>query len=83
MPRNLVLERLSELNEIQDGITARKRDDLIGVQVEVLVDEIGVGRTWREAPEIDGVVSIPEDLPVGGSSVLTVTGAIGPDLEAS
>ena len=83
VPAGLVAERLAELGELQDGITARRRDELIGCEVEVLVDEPGVGRTWREAPEIDGVVMVPEALPVGGFHFVTVTGALGPDLEAA
>ena len=79
----LVAERLGELTEIQDRITADRRDELIGRTVRVLVDEPGVGRTHREAPEIDGVVSVPEDLPVGTFQSVTVTGALGPDLEAA
>ena len=79
----LVAERLGELTEIQDRITADRRDALIGRTVEVLVDEPGVGRTHREAPEIDGVVSVPDDLPVGTFQSVTVTGALGPDLEAA
>jgi hypothetical protein len=49
----------------------------------VLVDEPGVGRTHREAPEIDGVVLVPESLPSGSFASLTVTAALGPDLEAA
>ena len=79
----LMAERLGELTEIQDRITADRRDELIGRTVEVLVDEPGVGRTHREAPEIDGVVSVPADLPVGTFQSVTVTGALGPDLEAA
>jgi len=79
----LMAERLGELTEIQDRITADRRDELIGRTVRVLVDEPGVGRTHREAPEIDGVVSVPEDLPVGTFQSVTVTGALGPDLEAA
>ena len=78
----LMAERLGKLTEIQDRITADRRDELIGRTVEVLVDEPGVGRTHREAPEIDGVVSVPEDLAVGTFQSVTVTGALGPDLEA-
>ena len=33
-----------------------------GAVVEVLVDEPGVGRSHREAPEIDGIVAVPDDL---------------------
>ena len=83
VPAPLVAERLRELGELQDAITASKRDALIGRQVEVLVDEPGWGRTHREAPEIDGLVEVPADLPVGEFATLTVTGAAGPDLEAA
>ena len=79
----LVAERLRELSEVQDAITAQRRDALIGQSVEVLVDEPGVGRTWREAPEIDGIVQVSEDLPVGTVATVTVTGALGPDLETA
>jgi len=79
----LMADRLAELRELQDQITAAKRDELIDSKVEVLVDEPGVGRTHREAPEIDGVISIPETLAVGSFATLTVTGAFGPDLEAA
>jgi ribosomal protein S12 methylthiotransferase len=78
----LVQERLAELGQLQDGITARRRDALIGSAVEVLVDAPGVARSHREAPEIDGIVSVPGDLPVGELVKVTITGAAGPDLEA-
>jgi ribosomal protein S12 methylthiotransferase len=79
----LVAERLAELRERQDGITARRRDALIGQVIEVLVDAPGVARGHREAPEIDGIVAVPADLPVGGLVKVRVDGAAGPDLEAS
>jgi ribosomal protein S12 methylthiotransferase len=78
----LVAERLRECTELQDGITARRRDELLGATVEVLVDAPGEGRTYREAPEIDGIVSVPADLPVGSFAEVVVTGADGPDLVA-
>jgi ribosomal protein S12 methylthiotransferase len=79
---DLVAERLRELTELQDSITAARRDDLIGQTVSVLVDEPGIGRTHREAPEIDGVVRISADLDVGAFYDVVITGALGPDLEA-
>jgi ribosomal protein S12 methylthiotransferase len=78
----LVAERLAELRELQDEITARKRDELIGSRVEVLVDAPGIARSHREAPEIDGIIGVPEHLAPGTFASLTVTGALGPDLEA-
>tara|TARA_Y100001970_G_C14226073_1_gene855758 strand:+ start:1336 stop:2580 length:1245 start_codon:yes stop_codon:yes gene_type:complete len=79
--RSLVLERLKELTSMQDEITSLKRDSLIGEKVSVLVDSRGVGRTYREAPEIDGIVSVPDSCKVGEFVDLIVNGAIGPDLE--
>jgi ribosomal protein S12 methylthiotransferase len=78
----LVAERLAELRELQDRITAARRDELIGSTVEVLVDAPGQGRTYREAPEIDGIVSVPDELPVGELVEVTVLDALGPDLVA-
>lgn len=78
----LVAERLAELTELQDAITAWHRQALIGQKVEVLVDAPGTARTHREAPEIDGVVRVPARLPVGEMAAVVVTGAEGPDLEA-
>ncbi|MBI1843207.1 MAG: 30S ribosomal protein S12 methylthiotransferase RimO [Actinobacteria bacterium] len=78
----LVVERLSELSERQDAITAARRDALIGREVEVLVDVAGVGRTYREAPEIDGIVHLPDDLAPGTLVDVVVSAAEGPDLTA-
>jgi len=76
-------ERLAELRELQDGITGAKRDLLVGSEVRVLVDEPGIGRSHREAPEIDGVIVVPDTLEVGDFHDLTVTATMGPDVEAS
>ena len=76
-------ERLAELGEMQDAITAHRRDMLVGRRVEILVDEPGVGRTHREAPEIDGVVHVPAGLAAGTFAEVTVTAAVGCDLEAA
>ena len=80
VPAELALERLRECAELQDAITAAKRDDLIGTTHEVLVDAPGQGRTVHEAPEIDGIVNVPDDLAVGSLVDVTITGAEGPDL---
>ena len=72
--------RLAELRELQDDITARRRDDCIGTTQRVLVDEPGVARSHREAPEIDGVVNVPEDLTVGEFHHVEIVDAMGPDL---
>ena len=88
----VVAERLRELGEVQDAVTAAARQELVGKTLEVLVDgsEPGtgdvVGRTYREAPEIDGVVRLETSAaPVAPGSVVwaRATAAEGPDLVAT
>jgi ribosomal protein S12 methylthiotransferase len=81
--QSLMNERIAELREMQDNITASRRDDLIGETVNVLVDEQGIGRTHREAPSIDGVVHVSDDLEVGKFYDVTIADAMGPDLLAT
>lgn len=78
----LMNERIAELREMQDNITAVRRDALIGRTVEVLVDEVGIGRTHWEAPSIDGIVHVSRDLPVGEFANVMIVDAMGPDLVA-
>jgi ribosomal protein S12 methylthiotransferase len=82
VPVALAAERLSELREMQDRITAARRDELIGTTIEVLVDEMGVARSHREAPEIDGIITVPDHLAVGKFHTVVITDSEGPDLVA-
>lgn len=82
VPASLALERLRECAELQDGITAERRDLLVGARRQVLVDAPGRGRTVHEAPEIDGIVHLPEDTVAGELLDVMVTAAVGPDLYA-
>ena len=79
---SLMHERLAELREMQDDITARRRDELIGTTARVLVDEPGVARSTREAPEIDGIIEVPAHLAVGQFQTVRIVDANGPDLMA-
>lgn len=74
--------RIAELRELQDDITSERRDALLGEVIEVLVDEPGVARSFREAPEIDGVVLVPEHLEVGRFHTVRVEEAMGPEITA-
>ena len=82
VPVGLMNERLAELRELQDSITAQRRDDLIGKKMTVLIDETGVARSHREAPEIDGVVHVSETLAVATFVEVEIADALGPDLVA-
>jgi ribosomal protein S12 methylthiotransferase len=83
----LMRERLRECGDLQDPITDAARRALVGDTVDVLVDAEtpdGLeGRTYREAPEIDGIVRIVRAHGRPGATVRArVTGAAGPDLDA-
>ena len=80
--RGLMEHRLAELRELQDDITAANRDRLIGRTLRVLVDEPGIARSVREAPEIDGVVHVGHDVGVGTFAEVEIVDALGPDLVA-
>lgn len=82
VPVGLMNERLAELREIQDAMTAESRDALLGETITVLVDEPGIARSVREAPEIDGVVQVPDHLEVGRFHSVTIEQVFGPDLIA-
>ena len=93
VPDALVRERLGECAAVQEPVTEAARLALVGETVSVLVDGLDddgalVGRTYREAPEIDGVVRLvdagPDAFARPGAIVdATVCGVAGPDLEAA
>ncbi|MGQ0848153.1 MAG: 30S ribosomal protein S12 methylthiotransferase RimO [Actinomycetota bacterium] len=62
-----VAERHRYLSEIQEKITADANAGQIGRTLEVLVDQVEdgvpVARSYREAPEIDGVISLDTGSP--------------------
>ncbi|MBM3673288.1 MAG: 30S ribosomal protein S12 methylthiotransferase RimO [Actinobacteria bacterium] len=91
-PAELVGEWLRECDEVQTPITEGARDALVraGVELEVLVDGVdddtgdAVGRTHREAPEIDGVVRLEGAASRPGVVVRAkATDALGVDLVAN
>lgn len=79
----LVAERIHELRERQDEITAECQDARIGSTARVLVDQPGIARSAAEAPEIDGIIEVPEDLAVGEFHEVAITDSLGVDLRAA
>ncbi|MFK7917461.1 MAG: 30S ribosomal protein S12 methylthiotransferase RimO [Ilumatobacter sp.] len=79
----LMNRRLVELRELQDDITASRRDALIGTSLSVLVDAPGVARSHLEAPEIDGIIHVPLDCTPGEMITVDIVDALGPDLVAA
>jgi ribosomal protein S12 methylthiotransferase len=82
VPTSLALERLAECSELQDAITSRARDDLVGKTRTVLVDSPGNARSVHEAPEIDGIIAVPSELAAGEFHEVVITGSFGTDLLA-
>lgn len=82
VPHELALERLREVAELQDAITARRRDMLVGTTQRVLVDAPGVARSVRECPEIDGIIMVDSTLEVGSFYEVSIVASHGTDLEA-
>jgi ribosomal protein S12 methylthiotransferase len=54
----------------------------VGTTVKVLVDEAGVARGEADAPDIDGRVYVPRDVPVGHFATVTINGHHDYDLLA-
>ena len=79
------LERLRHLQAVQDEITKARNAAQVGTTVEVLVDQVEegqpVGRSYRQAPEIDGVILLDRGTS-GDWLTAEIRGAFGTDLEA-
>jgi len=61
-------ERLAKFMTVQAGISTAKLKQKIGKEYQILIDEIGadgaIGRTYADAPEIDGVVHLTDQFDV-------------------
>jgi ribosomal protein S12 methylthiotransferase len=87
LPQSVKDERYERLMEHQRGISLAKNRAMVGRELDVLIegaaDGISVGRSYRDAPEVDGVVLVQQELPVARMARLRVTGAMEYDLMAS
>jgi ribosomal protein S12 methylthiotransferase len=77
-------ERYERLMALQQPISLSKNQLLVGKTFDVLTegqgDGLTVGRTYRDAPEIDGLVVIEGDVPPGEFVPVRITGAMEYDL---
>lgn len=84
VPPEVKEERKARLMEQQQRISLKKNQFFIGKTLNVLVegkgDGISLGRSYRDAPEIDGMVIVEGDLPVGEMVPVRITGAMAYDL---
>lgn len=79
-------ERWERLMALQQEISLRRNKAQIGRTLEVLVEGYGDGvtlaRSYRDAPEVDGYVLIPAELPLETFVEVRVSGALEYDLIA-
>jgi ribosomal protein S12 methylthiotransferase len=84
IPAEIKQERYAALMELQESISLRRNQSFIGKQLDVLIegsnDGISVGRSYRDAPEIDGMVFVENKAPVGSIVPVIIGGALPYDL---
>ena len=84
VPAEVKQERFEELMELQQGISMQVNQSYVGKTLDVLVEGrdkgISIGRSYRDAPEIDGLVFIEGDVKIGELIPVRITGAMAYDL---
>src|SRR5690606_22662350 len=84
VPDDVKEARRDLLMQTQQGISLQRNQALVGRTLDVLVEgkdkHISLGRSYRDAPETDGMVLVEGDLPVGEIVPVRITGAMEYDL---
>jgi ribosomal protein S12 methylthiotransferase len=87
VPEEVKVERRRRLMELQQRISLEKNQALVGRTLPVLIegsnDGLSLGRSYRDAPEIDGLVIIEGEIPAGEIVPARVTGALAYDVSAT
>lgn len=77
-------DRRERLMAVQQHISLAKNQVLVGRMLDVLVEGqeegLSVGRSYRDAPEVDGLVLVQAELPVGQIIPVRITAALEYDL---
>lgn len=84
VPPEVKQERYERFMELQQNISLQVNQSYVGKTLDVLVegfnDGVSIGRSYRDAPEIDGYVVVEEKLTVGEIVPVKITGAMAYDL---
>jgi ribosomal protein S12 methylthiotransferase len=84
VPAPVKQERFERLMELQQPISLQVNQSYVGKTLDVLVEGfdngISIGRSYRDAPEIDGMVLIEGKANVGDIVPVKITGAMAYDL---
>ena len=86
VPKKVKTERMDAIMMLQQGINLRKNEALIGSRERVLIDfhsedDTSIGRTYRDAPEVDNSVRIDGKLPIGDFVDVKITQASEYDMK--
>ena len=86
VPAEVIAERYERTMLVQQEISMARNEEQLGRELSILVegaaDDLSVGRSYRDAPEIDGLVLLPGELPVGEFARARIVGAQEYDLTA-
>ena len=84
VPADVKQARFEKLMELQQGISMQINQSYVGKTLDVLVEGrdkgIAIGRSYRDAPEIDGMVFVEGDAQIGEIVPVKITGAMAYDL---
>lgn len=84
LPEEVKQERYERLMEMQQAISLKRNQLHVGRILEVLIegqgDGLTLGRSYRDAPEIDGMVILEGTAPVGEFVPVKIDGALTYDL---
>ena len=84
VPAAVKEERRDRLMTLQQKISLERNQTFLGESLPVLIegcgDGISLGRSYRDAPEIDGMVIVEEEIPAGEMVQVRITGALEYDL---
>lgn len=84
VPAEVKQERYERLMELQQNISLQVNQSYVGKTLDVLVEGfdngISIGRSYRDAPEIDGLVFIEGKAKTGEIVPVRITGAMAYDL---
>ncbi len=84
VPASVKQERFERLMELQQNISLQVNQSYVGKTLEALIEGfdngISIGRSYRDAPEIDGMVLVEGKAKVGEIVPVRITGAMAYDL---
>jgi ribosomal protein S12 methylthiotransferase len=87
VPSEVKQERWERLMELQQGISLEKNQTFVGKTLPVLIEGqsegISFGRSYRDAPEIDGLVIVEGEIPIGEMVPVRINGGLAYDLTAA